>query len=46
MKPEMKIYDQGLEEYPKAETILGNLMMILWIALEAFACVLLIRGAH
>jgi len=38
MKTEIKIYEQGLEEYPKVSIILGNLVMILWIALGTVAC--------
>lgn len=38
MTIEKQIYEQGLEEYPKAGTILGNLIMILWIALGTIAC--------
>jgi len=38
MTEEIRIYEQGLEEYPKASVILGNLAMILWIALGTIAC--------
>jgi len=38
MKTEIKIYEQGLEEYPKSGATLGNLVMILWIALGTIAC--------
>lgn len=38
MKTEIKIYEKGLEEYPKAGIILGNFMMILWIILGTIAC--------
>jgi len=38
MKTEINIFEQGLEEYPKATIILGNLIMILWIALGTIAC--------
>jgi len=38
MEDEIKLHDQGLEEYPKSSIILGNLMMILWIALGTIAC--------
>jgi len=38
MKTEIKIYEQGLEEYPKTSAVIGNLFMILWIALGAVAC--------
>jgi len=38
MKAKISIFEQGLEEYPKASIILGNLTMILWIALGTIAC--------
>ncbi len=38
MKNEIRIYEQGLEDYPKANMILGNLIMLLWIALGTIAC--------
>jgi hypothetical protein len=38
MKNETKIYEQGLEDYPKISVAIGNLFMILWIALGAVAC--------
>ena len=38
MKNEIKIYEQGLEEYPKTSAVMGNLFMILWIALGTVAC--------
>lgn len=38
MKTRIDIFEQGLEEYPKTSIILGNLMMILWIALGTIAC--------
>ena len=38
MSGEIKIYKQGLEEYPKSGIIRGNFMMILWIALGTLAC--------
>ena len=38
MKTKIDIFEQGLEEYPKTSIILGNLMMILWIALGTIAC--------
>ena len=38
MKTEINIFEQGLEEYPKASIILGNLIMVLWIALGTIAC--------
>jgi len=38
MEDEIKLYDQGLEEYPKLSIILGNFLMLLWIALGTLAC--------
>ncbi|TES92873.1 MAG: hypothetical protein E3J87_03730 [Candidatus Cloacimonadota bacterium] len=38
MIKEIKIYEQGFEEFPKAGIILGNFMMFLWIALGIIAC--------
>ena len=38
MKDEPKLYEQGLEEFPKSGIILGNLLMLLWIALGTAAC--------
>jgi len=38
MKTEIKIYEQGLEEYPMSSIILGNVLMLLWIALGTVAC--------
>lgn len=38
MSKEIKIYEDGIEEYPMAGIILGNLVMILWIALGTLAC--------
>jgi len=38
MKKEIKMYEEGLEEHPKAGIILGNLTMILWIVLGTVAC--------
>ena len=38
MKDEPKICEQGLEEFPKSQIILGNFMMLLWIALGTAAC--------
>ena len=38
MKNEIKIYEQGLGEYPKVGIVLGNLTMIIWIALGTIAC--------
>ena len=39
MKTEIKIYEQELEEYSKTSAVIGNLFMILWIALGAVAVV-------
>lgn len=38
MKKGVKIYGQGLEEYPKISIFLGNLLMVLWIGLGTLAC--------
>ncbi|MBM3156289.1 MAG: hypothetical protein FJ004_03275 [Chloroflexi bacterium] len=38
MKCGPEIYEQGLEEYPKSWIMLGNLGMLLWIALGTAAC--------
>jgi len=38
MKTKIDIFEQGLEEYPKASIILSNLTMILWITLGTIAC--------
>ena len=38
MEKEIKIYKEGLEEYPKSSMILGNFLMLLWIALGTIAC--------
>ncbi len=38
MKNEIKIYEQGIEEYPKVVIIFGNFMMMLWIASGTTAC--------
>ena len=38
MNSEIKLYEQGLEEYPKSSIILSNLMMTLWIVLGTIAC--------
>ncbi|NQT31440.1 MAG: hypothetical protein HQ588_03820 [Deltaproteobacteria bacterium] len=38
MKGKIAIFEQGLEEHPKATIILGNLVMMLWIALGTIAC--------
>ena len=41
MGNEIKIYEQGLEEYPKIRIFIGNLMMIGWIVLGSIGCWLL-----
>jgi len=38
MKAKIDIYEQGIEEYPKRTVIMGNLVMLLWIALGTIAC--------
>lgn len=38
MKNEVKIYEQGLEEYSKGRIIFGNFMMAVWIVLGTIAC--------
>ena len=38
MKTESKIYEQGLEEYPKVGIFIGNLLMLIWIALGTIGC--------
>jgi len=38
MKTDIKLYEQGLEEYPKLGIIFGNFVMILWIILGTIAC--------
>lgn len=38
MKTETKIYEQGLEEYPKVGIFIGNLLMLIWIALGTIGC--------
>ena len=35
---ELKIYEQGVEEYPKAGIFFGNFVMLLWIAAGTFGC--------
>lgn len=37
MDTDTKIYEQGFEEYSKASIFLGNLMMLIWIALGTIA---------
>lgn len=34
----MKLYGKGLEEYSKANAIVGNIVMITWIILGTIAC--------
>lgn len=34
----MKIYEEGLEKYPVSRVIIGNILMLLWIGLGAYAC--------
>jgi len=41
MKGEIKIYEQGLEEYSKASAVIGDFLMLLWIALGVVTCWLL-----
>lgn len=38
MKTEFKIYEQGLEEHPKSGVVLGNSLMLLWIAMGTIGC--------
>jgi len=38
VRTEFKIYEQGREEHPKSGAILGNSLMLLWIALGTAAC--------
>jgi len=38
MENKIKIYKQGLEEYPKSSIILGNVLMLLWIVLGTLCC--------
>src|SRR4030042_5482935 len=38
MKFEPQIYEQGFEKFPKSQIVLGNLLMLLWIALGTAAC--------
>jgi len=38
MKNKVEFYEQGLEEYPKLGILLGNFVMLLWIALGTIAC--------
>jgi len=38
MAKETRLYEQGLEEYPTAQAIFANVVMMLWLALGAVAC--------
>jgi hypothetical protein len=38
MVEKTKLYEQGLDEYPVAQAIFANIVMIIWIALGAVAC--------
>jgi len=38
MEKEIEIFEDGIEEYPIAGIIFGNIMLILWIALGTIAC--------
>ncbi|HEC88254.1 MAG TPA: hypothetical protein ENI52_02940 [Thermoplasmata archaeon] len=38
MGNKIKIYEQGLEEYPKLNAIIGNFFMLVWIVLGVVAC--------
>ena len=38
MQKPTRLYEQGLEEYPKSSAVLGNLAMLLWFALGTIAC--------
>ena len=38
MGTEIKIYEEGLEEYSKANIIFANFMMLLWIILGTVVC--------
>ena len=38
MAEELKLYEQGLEEYPKVGIVLNNLVVILWITLGTIVC--------
>ena len=37
-KAKLKLYKQGLEEYPRSSIIIGNLTMAAWIALGTIGC--------
>jgi len=38
MENKIKIYEQGIEEYPKRNGIIGNFFMLLWIIIGTIAC--------
>ena len=38
MSKETALYEKGLEEYPVAGAIIGNIVMMIWLALGAVAC--------
>ena len=38
MSPKIKLYEQGLEKYPKGEIVFNNVLFILLIALGTIAC--------
>ncbi len=38
MENHVKLYNPGVEAYPKTEIFLSNILMILWIALGTIAC--------
>lgn len=33
-----KLYENGLEQYPKSSALIGNLTMLLWISIGTIAC--------
>jgi hypothetical protein len=41
MDNEVKIYEDGLESYPKSKIFLSNFLMLIWIILGTIACYLL-----
>jgi|GEM_PF-2828086 len=38
MENQVKLYNPGVEAYPKSGIFLSNILMILWIALGTIAC--------
>jgi len=38
MRTMVDIYEEGLEEFPRAGILLGNLLIVIWIALGTVAC--------